>query len=133
MLRQKTLIIGGAGYIGTELLKASVTQANHRIVVVDLCWFGEPAIEGVELFRMDAWDLTSEDLASFDCVVFLAGLSNDLMAEYSTRLNYLYNATLPIYLGFEARKAGVRRFIFASSCSVYGSSGDRLMVDPPVA
>lgn len=51
------------------------------------------------------------------------------MAEYSTRLNHLYNAALPIYLGFEARRAGVSRFIFASSCSVYGSSGNRLMVE----
>lgn len=71
MFSQKTLIIGGAGYVGTELLKASVAQVNHQIVVVDLCWFGKPATDGIDLYQIDAWDLTSEDLVGFDCIVFL--------------------------------------------------------------
>src|SRR5687767_5555694 len=64
--------------------------------------------------------LTAEELQPFDVVVFLAGLSNDPMADFSPARNFIENAAAPGYLCYAARKAGVRRFVYASSCSVYG-------------
>ena len=59
-------------------------------------------------------------------MIFLAGLSNDPMAEFSPSMNFIYNAALPSYLAYTAKKAGVRRFIYASSCSVYGYTVNQL-------
>jgi nucleoside-diphosphate-sugar epimerase len=65
-------------------------------------------------------------LQNYDQVVFLAGLSNDPMAEYSPNKNFVYNAAAPAYLAYTAKKAGVKRYIYASSCSVYGYTVNEL-------
>src|SRR5207302_6643158 len=70
--------------------------------------------------------LTVEDLAGYDQVVFLAGLSNDPMAEYAPSKNFIYNAAAPAYLAYIAKKADVKRYIYASSCSVYGYTDNEL-------
>jgi nucleoside-diphosphate-sugar epimerase len=72
------------------------------------------------------FDCTKNDFEGFDQVVFLAGLSNDPMAEYSPAENFIYNAALPAYLAFESKKAGLKRFVYASSCSVYGYTVNQL-------
>jgi len=59
-------------------------------------------------------------------VVFLAGLSNDPMAEFAPSKNFVYNAAAPAYLAYVAKKAGVKRYIYASSCSVYGYTDNEL-------
>jgi len=56
----------------------------------------------------------------YDQVIFLAGLSNDPMAEYSPSKNFIFNAAAPAYLGYIAKIAKVKRYIYACSCSVYG-------------
>ncbi len=66
------------------------------------------------------------DLTGVDVVIFLAGLSNDPMAEFSPALNYVHNAAAPAHLAYVAKRAGVQRYIFASSCSVYGFTQDEL-------
>ncbi len=57
---------------------------------------------------------------------FSAGLSNDPMAELSPSQNFIMNGALPSYLAFIAKKAGIRRYIYASSCSIYGYTIDKL-------
>jgi nucleoside-diphosphate-sugar epimerase len=59
-------------------------------------------------------------------VVFLAGLSNDPMAEFSPSKNFVFNAAAPAFLAYTAKKAGVRRYVYASSCSVYGYTENEL-------
>jgi len=59
-------------------------------------------------------------------VVFLAGLSNDPMAEFSPSQNFIFNAAAPAYLAYVAKKAGVKRYVYASSCSVYGYTDNEL-------
>jgi len=66
------------------------------------------------------------DLEGFDQIIFLAGLSNDPMAEHSPAKNFVANGALPLYLAFTAKQAGVKRFIYASSCSVYGYTVNEL-------
>ena len=65
-------------------------------------------------------------MKGYEQFIFLAGLSNDPMAEYSPAKNFIYNGALPSYLAYEAKKAGIKRFIYASSCSVYGYTMDKL-------
>jgi nucleoside-diphosphate-sugar epimerase len=119
---RRALVIGGGGYVGAELVR--VLQSSGKVVplAVDLGWFGKTLPQEILLNPANAWSLTVDDMADVETVVFLAGLSNDPMAEYSPRLNFLANSALPTYLAYTAKQAGVSRFIFASSCSVYGVS-----------
>jgi nucleoside-diphosphate-sugar epimerase len=67
-----------------------------------------------------------EDLEPYDQVIFLAGLSNDPMAEFSPSKNFIFNAAAPAYLAYTAKNAKVKRYIYASSCSVYGYTENEL-------
>jgi nucleoside-diphosphate-sugar epimerase len=87
----------------------------------------------VKVIQRDLFKCTEDDLQDYEQVVFLAGLSNDPMAEFDPSGNFVSNAALPSYLAFIAKKAGVKRFIFASSCSVYGYTVNQLYdEDSPV-
>jgi nucleoside-diphosphate-sugar epimerase len=121
----KILAGGGAGYIGSRLIP-SLVDMGYEVDVVDTLWFGNHLPEKVKVVKRDLFDLDREDLKKYDQVIFLAGLSNDPMAEFSPKLNFIYNAALPSYLAFQSKKAGVKRFIYASSCSVYGYTLDEL-------
>lgn len=121
----KILVGGGAGYIGSALVPALV-EHGYDVTVVDLCWFGSYLPEGVKLIKRDLFDCDRNDFKAFDQFVYLAGLSNDPMAEFSPSKNFIYNAALPSYLAFEAKMAGIKRFVYASSCSVYGYTVDEL-------
>jgi nucleoside-diphosphate-sugar epimerase len=74
----------------------------------------------------DIFDIGEKDLKGYEQVIFLAGLSNDPMAEYSPSQNFVSNAAAPAYLAYIAKKSGVRRFVFAGSCSVYGYTVNEL-------
>jgi len=115
----KILIAGGAGFIGSVLVPL-LEERGYEVTVADLFWFGNHLPEGLETLRRELFDLTEEDLAGYDQVIFLAGLSNDPMAEFSPSKNFIENGALPSYLAYIAKNAGVQRFIYASSCSVYG-------------
>lgn len=115
----KILVAGGAGYVGTALVLALMAR-GHAVTVVDLLWFGNHLPGQVCIQQRDIMSLSVEELRTIDVVVFLAGLSNDPMADYSPARNFVENSAAPSFLCYLARKAGVRRFVYASSCSVYG-------------
>lgn len=115
----KLFIAGGAGYVGSILIP-KLLDRGYKVDVVDLFWFGNHLPRQVGVLNKDIFQLTVEDLAAYDQVVFLAGLSNDPMAEYSPNKNFIFNAAAPAYLAYIAKLAKVRRFVYASSCSVYG-------------
>ncbi len=121
----KLLIAGGAGYLGSVLIP-KLLDRGYNVAVVDLFWFGNHLPGEVDILRKDIFDIDAEDLAEFDQAVFLAGLSNDPMAEYSPSKNFIYNAAAPAYLAYIAKKAGLRRYVYASSCSVYGYTDNEL-------
>ncbi|HET7213202.1 MAG TPA: SDR family oxidoreductase [Terriglobia bacterium] len=121
----KILIAGGAGYIGSVLIP-KLLDRGYQVAVVDLFWFGNHLPPEVEIVSKDIFDLAAADLEEYQQVVFLAGLSNDPMAEYSPAKNFVYNAAAPAYLAYIAKKAKVRRYIYASSCSVYGYTDNDL-------
>jgi nucleoside-diphosphate-sugar epimerase len=80
----------------------------------------------VPVLQKDIFALREEDVRGYDQVIFLAGVSNDPMAEFSPGLNFIFNAAAPAYLGYLAKRAGVKRYIYAGSCSVYGYTVDEL-------
>jgi nucleoside-diphosphate-sugar epimerase len=121
----KLLIAGGAGYLGCALIP-KLLERGYQVDVVDLFWFGNNLPEEAGILAKDIFDLAVADLEGYDQVVFLAGLSNDPMAEYSPSKNFVFNAAAPAYLAYIAKKAGIRRYIYASSCSVYGYTENEL-------
>jgi len=121
----KLLIAGGAGYLGTTLIP-KILERGYSVDVVDLFWFGNKLPAETGILNKDIFDLTVSDLTGYQQVIFLAGLSNDPMAEYSPSKNFIFNAAAPAFLAYMAKKAGVRRYIYASSCSVYGYTENEL-------
>lgn len=91
-------------------------------MVVDKLWFGNNLPEHIPVLQEDLFDIDVEALQRFDTVIFLAGLSNDPMADYSPKQNFIANGAGPAYLAYVAKKAGCERFIHGGSCSVYGNS-----------
>lgn len=121
----KLLVAGGAGYIGSQLIPV-LLEHGYETDVVDLLWFGNHLPENINVVQKDLFKCQKEDLEQYDQVLFLAGLSNDPMAEFDPSMNFVFNGALPSYLAFLAKKAKVKRFIYASSCSVYGYTVNEL-------
>jgi nucleoside-diphosphate-sugar epimerase len=121
----KLLIAGGAGYVGSVLIPR-LLERGYKVDVVDLFWFGNHLPRQVGTLNKDIFQLTVEDLEPYDQVVFMAGLSNDPMAEFSPAKNFVFNASAPAYLGYIAKIARVKRYVYASSCSVYGYTENEL-------
>jgi nucleoside-diphosphate-sugar epimerase len=115
----KLLVAGGAGYVGSVLIPRLI-ERGYKVDVVDLFWFGNHLPRQTGILTKDIFQLTVEDLEPYDQVIFLAGLSNDPMAEYSPSKNFIFNAAAPAYLGYIAKIAKVKRYVYACSCSVYG-------------
>jgi nucleoside-diphosphate-sugar epimerase len=115
----KILIAGGAGYVGSVLIP-KLLDRGYKVDVVDLFWFGNQLPRQVGTLNKDIFQLSVDDLEAYDQVIFLAGLSNDPMAEFSPSKNFIFNAAAPAYLAYTAKNAKVKRYIYASSCSIYG-------------
>jgi nucleoside-diphosphate-sugar epimerase len=115
------------GYIGAvagPLLRA----AGHEVNGVDTDFFAgcnlgewQSDVPGI---RKDIRDLTEADLKGFDAVVHLAALSNDALGSLDVELTYDINHRASVRLAEVAKRAGVQRFVFSSSCSTYGAAGD---------
>jgi nucleoside-diphosphate-sugar epimerase len=129
----KLLVAGGAGYVGSVLIP-QLLDRGYNVDVVDLFWFCNHLPSEVGIVHKDLFDIGVSDLAGYDQVIFLAGLSNDPMAEFAPNLNFVYNAAAPAYLAYLAKQAGVKRYVYASSCSVYGYTDNELFDETqPVA
>src|SRR5215470_13605033 len=123
----KVLLTGHKGYIGS-VGGAMLKEAGHEVVGLDTglfegCDFGQPAAPLHEV-RKDIRDLAKADLQGFDAVVHLAALSNDPLGNLNGNLTYDINHHASEKLAELAKQAGVKRYVFASSCSTYGAAGD---------
>jgi nucleoside-diphosphate-sugar epimerase len=123
----RVLLTGHKGYIGA-VAGPILRSAGHDVVGLDTdlyagCDFGDasPCIPEV---RKDLRDLKLEDLEGFDAVVHLAALSNDPLGNLNSQLTYDINHLASVSLAKLAKEAGVKRFVFSSSCSTYGAAGD---------
>jgi nucleoside-diphosphate-sugar epimerase len=121
----RILVAGGAGYIGSRLVP-SLVDHGYEVDVIDALWFGNHLPPQVRVVKRDLFACGAAELEGYEQVIFLAGISNDPMAEYDPAENFIQNGALPAYLAFTAKKARVRRFVYASSCSIYGYTQDEL-------
>jgi len=122
----RILLAGHEGYIGT-VLAPILSAAGHEVVGLDsglfsACTFGdEPArLPG---HAVDLRDAAPDALAGVDAVIHLANLSNDPLGNLAPGLTHDVNVKATVRFARLAREAGVRRFVFASSCSLYGAAG----------
>jgi nucleoside-diphosphate-sugar epimerase len=127
----RVLLTGSSGYVGA-VTRTVLEAAGHDVVGLDTALY-----EGCDLgaappppeLRLDVRDVQEEHLEGFDAVVHLAALSNDPIGELDEALTYAVNHEATARLAELARARGVERFVFASSCSMYGASGSELPVD----
>lgn len=120
----KVLLTGHRGYVGVEMVPA-LRAAGHEVVGLDAgfydaCDFAAPP-DDVPTLDVDLRDVTAEHLRGFDGVVHLAALSNDPLGDVDPALTYDINLHASVRLAEAARDAGAARFVFASSCSLYGA------------
>lgn len=128
----RILVTGHAGYIGS-VLTPMLIERGHEVHGLDSDLFENCTFTGqltdVPSLKKDGRDITISDLSEndlrrFDAVIHLAGLSNDPLGDYKPNLTFDINHVASVRLAELAKKAGTERFIFASSCSNYGSAGD---------
>lgn len=125
----KVLVTGHQGYIGTVMVPMLIS-AGHDVAGCDSnlyerCSFTEGGdILAVKSLRKDVRDIAIDDVKGFDAVIHLAALSNDPLSDLNPDLTYDINHRASVRLAELAKKAGVRRFLFASSCSNYGKAGE---------
>jgi nucleoside-diphosphate-sugar epimerase len=123
----RVLVAGDRGYIGATLVPV-LRAAGHQVNGLDLglydgCDFGPSPEEAVEQPPRDIRDARADLLADYDAVACLAALSNDPLGNLNPAATYSVNLQGTLALARAARKAGVERFLFASSCSLYGAAG----------
>jgi len=125
----KVFLTGNYGYVGT-VLENLLEKENFEIVGCDIGYFPKSLVNSQDYvdkknyLKKDIRNVTSEDLEGVDAICHLAGLSNDPMGEINEELTYTINYKTTIALAKTAKKAGVKRFIFSSSCSSYGANQD---------
>jgi nucleoside-diphosphate-sugar epimerase len=123
----RVLVTGHHGYIGSILVPL-LSDAGHEVIGLDTylyegCDFGEDRAPAVPVIRKDVRDVTASDLDGFEAVMHLAALSNDPIGDLNPDCTYAINHRASVSLAHAAKQAGVERFLFASSCSLYGAAG----------
>jgi nucleoside-diphosphate-sugar epimerase len=125
---KKVFVTGHSGYIGVQLVDVLVS-AGHSVTGCDLGLFGhcnwEPVVQPNLSLTKDVCEVTERDLEGYDAVCHLAAISNDPMGELDPKLTLRVNRDCSFELARRAKNAGVPRFLFAGSCSVYGA-GEKL-------
>jgi nucleoside-diphosphate-sugar epimerase len=126
----KVLLTGHKGYIGS-VAGPMLRSGGHEVVGLDSdlfagCDFGSIA-SGIPEISKDLRDVTQKDLEGFDAILHFAALSNDPLGDLDPELTYDVNHRASVRLAELAKAAGVRRFVFSSSCSTYGAAGDDLL------
>ena len=131
----KVLLTGNNGYIGS-VLGPILLNCDHDVTGLDSDLYERCTFTGtvpdIKTIRKDVRDIEPDDVAGFDAIIHLAGLSNDPLGDYRTELTEEINEKATIKLAKIGKEVGVKRFLFASSCSNYGASGsDFLTEDAP--
>ncbi|WP_031038654.1 NAD-dependent epimerase/dehydratase family protein [Streptomyces sp. NRRL F-5650] len=133
----RVLLTGHQGYLGTVMAPV-LTAAGHEVAGLDAGLFADcvlgPVPDDPPGRRVDLRDVTAEHVAGVDAVIHLAALSNDPLGSLAPQLTYDINHHASVRLARLARDAGVQRFLYASTCSVYGAAGgdDLVTEDAPL-
>jgi nucleoside-diphosphate-sugar epimerase len=128
----KVLVTGHRGYIGVEMVTV-LKQAGHDVVGLDTGFFNgcdfRSAPDDIPELVVDLRDVTTDQLTGFDAVAHLGALSNDPLGDINPDLTYDINLHASVRLAQAAKAAGVTRFLFSSSCSLYGAGGDSFLTE----
>jgi nucleoside-diphosphate-sugar epimerase len=132
----RVLVTGHQGYIGSVLIPR-LLAAGHDAVGLDTglfatCTLGEFQ-DTVETRHVDLRDVTPADCAGFDAVIHLAAICNDPIGNLNPDLTYEVNHRATIRLARAAKAAGATRFLFSSSCSLYGAGATEDLLDETAA
>src|SRR5215475_11997944 len=125
----RILVAGDRGYIGAVMVPF-LRLAGHEVAGLDSglyegCDFGPPPESIAGRAPRDMRDVEAAELAGYDAVICLAALSNDPLGDLNPAATYSVNLDGTLQLARAAKQAGVERFVFASSCSLYGAAGSR--------
>jgi nucleoside-diphosphate-sugar epimerase len=128
----RVLVTGHQGYLGTVMVPF-LTRAGHDVVGLDSGYFADcvlgPQPQDPPGLQLDLRDVTVEHLQGFDAVVHLGALSNDPLGGLAPQITHDINHHASVLLARCAKEAGVQRFLYASTCSVYGASGQGLVTE----
>jgi nucleoside-diphosphate-sugar epimerase len=129
----RTLVTGSDGYLGS-LLTPVLMRAGQEVVGLDTGFYKERLLYRSKnptpaTLVKDVRDLEASDLAGFEAVVHMGDLSNDPAGELAPQITHEINHEAAAFLAELARKAGVQRFVYMSSCSVYGVAGDDFLTE----
>jgi len=128
----KVLVSGSQGYIGTILVPMLI-ERGYDVTGLDTdyyrkCTYTDDLPQNSFICK-DVRDVTIEDLRGFEAIIHLAGLSNDPLGDYRPELTAEINEKASVNIARLAKEAGAKRFLFASSCSNYGSAGDDFLTE----
>ncbi len=115
----KVLVTGSEGYIGSVLVQ-QLLENGYNVTGLDTCFFKKNPKRNHNLIKKDVRDVTEKDLYGYDGIVHLAALSNDPMGALDNSLTNAINFMATAEIAKKAKKVGVKRFLFSSSCSIYG-------------
>jgi nucleoside-diphosphate-sugar epimerase len=123
----KVLITGHRGYVGVEMVPA-LLAAGHEVVGLDTglfdeCDFSSPP-DDIPTMNVDLRDVMPKHFEGFDALIHLAALSNDPLGDLNKTITYDINLHASVRLAKASKEAGVKRFLFSSSCSLYGAGGE---------
>jgi nucleoside-diphosphate-sugar epimerase len=128
----KVLVAGDGGYIGAVLVPFFLA-AGHQVHGLDAGWYDGcdlgPAADSAGSARVDMRDVTVDRLAGYDAVICLAALSNDPVGDLNPAATFSVNLDGTLHLARTAKQAGVPRFLFSSSCSLYGAAGSTAVAE----
>jgi nucleoside-diphosphate-sugar epimerase len=120
----RVLLTGADGYLGS-LAAPVLAEAGHEVVGLDTGfyrsgWLYDPLVDRVAVLHRDVREITAEDLEGCEAIVHMAELSNDPLGQFDPTITHEINHRASVRLATLAKSVGVERFVYTSSCSVYG-------------
>jgi nucleoside-diphosphate-sugar epimerase len=129
---ENILITGNLGYIGC-ILTEKLIKENYKITGIDTKFYSEDFFYDfkfsgeVQQIQKDIRNIDFDDLEGIDAIIHLAALSNDPLGKLNPKLTHKINYESSLRLAKLAKKKGIKRFVFSSSCSIYGDTGKAML------
>ena len=126
----KILVTGGCGYKG-HILIPKLLNKNHEVVAFDIQWFGNflDPHKNLTVVKGDVRNIDEIPLVGIECIIHLASIANDPCGDLNPKLTWEVSALATMQLADKAKRLGVKRFIYASSGSVYGVKEEKQVTE----